>query len=90
MQVEQEGPLPATQTQFLAYNKRFKMPAESSFAHDGSLYYSFNSAGVHFVMLNSYMDYNASSDQYEWLLKDLATVDRRVTPWIVVSMHAPW
>lgn len=89
-EVEQEGPSPATQEQFLAYQKRFSMPAEASFAQDGNLYYSFDAAGVHFIMLNSYMDYNASSDQYGWLEKDLKAVDRKVTPWIVVSMHAPW
>lgn len=53
-------------------------------------YYSFDVAGVHFVMLNSYMDYNKTSAQYAWLVSDLASVDRTVTPWIVAAMHAPW
>mmetsp|Transcript_35078 Transcript_35078/g.105782 ORF Transcript_35078/g.105782 Transcript_35078/m.105782 type:complete len:462 (+) Transcript_35078:31-1416(+) len=89
-EVEQDGAPPATQTEFLAFQKRFKMPSEPSFAHDGNLYFSYDAAGVHFVMLNSYMDYNASSDQYTWLERDLKAVDRSVTPWVVVSMHAPW
>jgi hypothetical protein len=136
-EVEQDGAPPATQEEFVAFQKRFAMPSEASFAHNGmccqphfkstvctlhctirlpqnrprrtrsdamssahsalrhsipagNLYFSFNVAGVHFVMLNSYMDYNASSDQYGWLEKDLKAIDRTATPWVVVSMHAPW
>ena len=37
-----------------------------------------------------YGDYNASSVQYKWLAADLKAVDRSKTPWLVVSMHAPW
>ncbi|WVZ85531.1 hypothetical protein U9M48_032448 [Paspalum notatum var. saurae] len=33
---------------------------------------------------------HASSDQYRWLARDLAAVDRRATPWLVVLLHAPW
>lgn len=28
-------------------------------------------------------DFMEGSDQYEWLVKDLETVNRKVTPWIV-------
>lgn len=42
MSCQQEGPAPATQTPFLAFQNRFKMPFEDSNAPDGSLYYSFN------------------------------------------------
>lgn len=28
--------------------------------------------------------------RYAWLKKDLASVDRSRTPWLLVSMHAPW
>eukprot|EP00039_Didymoeca_costata_P023648 m.7800 g.7800 ORF g.7800 m.7800 type:complete len:463 (-) comp3776_c0_seq1:2950-4338(-) len=88
-EVEQEGPPPATQTEFLAYEKRMKMPSEAS-GGNGSLYYSFEIASAHFVMLNSYMDFNVSSPQYNWLKSDLAKVDRSKTPWLIVNMHAPW
>jgi hypothetical protein len=74
---------------FLAYMKRFKMPYE----HSGSptqLYYSYDVAGAHIVMLGSYADFEEGSEQYKWLEKDLAKVSRHVTPWIIVGMHAPW
>merc|ERR1719443_1035783 len=62
-EVEQDGPPPATQTEFLAYMSRFKMPWEESDADKNSLYYSFNYGATHWVMLNSYMDFNASTPQ---------------------------
>lgn len=66
------------------------MPAEASGAKEGNLYYSFEIGAVHFIMLNSYGDYNATSAQYKWLAADLKAVDRSKTPWLVASMHAPW
>jgi len=49
-EVEQDGALPATQTQFLAFNKRFKMPEGGN----DNLYYSFEVASAHIIHLNSY------------------------------------
>lgn len=30
------------------------------------------------------------NEQVDWLQKDLAAVDRNVTPWVVASIHRPW
>ncbi|KAF8121669.1 Metallo-dependent phosphatase-like protein [Boletus edulis] len=30
------------------------------------------------------------NEQYDWFEKDLASVDRDKTPWIVVGLHRPW
>eukprot|EP00912_Choanoflagellata_sp_UC4_P001889 UC4_evm9s1211 len=89
-EIEQEGPQPATQTEFLAYMSRFKMPWEESHGDRNSLYYSFNYGAAHWIMLNSYMDVDSSSPQYKWLLSDLQAVNKKVTPWLFVSFHAPW
>lgn len=35
-------------------------------------------------------DYTPGSAQYNWLLKDIASVDRVKTPWLIVNMHTPW
>jgi hypothetical protein len=56
----------------------------------GSAYFSFDAATVHVVMLNSYTFSNVTSLQYAWIEQDLASVDRKVTPWVVVVMHAPF
>lgn len=34
--------------------------------------------------------YSRSSEQYAWLHRDLAAVDRARTPWVIVVFHAPW
>ncbi|KAK1561873.1 hypothetical protein Q3G72_002342 [Acer saccharum] len=74
---------------FTAYNARWRMPFEES-GSGSNLYYSFDVAGVHVVMLGSYTDFDENSDQYKWLEADLKKVDRGRTPWIVVLIHAPW
>ncbi|KAE9590853.1 hypothetical protein Lal_00022999 [Lupinus albus] len=74
---------------FIAYNKRWKMPFEDS-GSDSNLYYSFDVAGVHVIMLGSYTDFDSKSNQYKWLQKDLENVIREKTPWVVVLIHAPW
>ncbi|KAL5740080.1 hypothetical protein ACOSQ2_029260 [Xanthoceras sorbifolium] len=74
---------------FTAYNARWRMPFEES-GSGSNLYYSFDVAGVHVIMLGSYTDFDQNSDQYKWLEADLKKIDRGRTPWIVVLIHAPW
>ncbi|PIA28311.1 hypothetical protein AQUCO_07200160v1 [Aquilegia coerulea] len=74
---------------FTSYNARWRMPFEES-GSDSNLYYSFEVAGVHVIMLGSYTDFESDSAQYMWLQADLAKIDRNRTPWIVVLIHAPW
>ncbi|KAM3689492.1 hypothetical protein ACB098_09G051900 [Castanea mollissima] len=74
---------------FTAYNARWRMPFEES-GSTTNLYYSFDVAGVHVIMLGSYTDFDFESPQYKWLEADLRKVDRKVTPWTVVIIHAPW
>jgi len=51
---------------FQSYNSRWKMPYEES-GSSSNLYYSFEVAGAHIIMLGSYTDYDEHSDQYNWL-----------------------
>lgn len=74
---------------FKAYNARWKMPYKES-GSTSNLYYSFNAFGSHVIMLGSYADFDADSDQYKWLEADLSKVDRTVTPWLIALIHAPW
>ncbi|KAJ0810874.1 putative Acid phosphatase [Helianthus annuus] len=74
---------------FIAYNARWRMPFEES-GSGSNLYYSFEVAGVHVIMLGSYTDFGPGSNQYQWLVSDLKKVDRNKTPWLVVLIHAPW
>ncbi|XP_075637785.1 purple acid phosphatase 22-like [Castanea sativa] len=74
---------------FVSYNSRWPMPHEES-GSTSNLYYSFEVAGTHIIMLGSYTDFDVDSAQYKWLKADLARVDRNKTPWILVLLHAPW
>lgn len=74
---------------FAAYSSRFAFPSEES-GSLSSFYYSFNAGGIHFIMLGAYISYDKSGHQYKWLEKDLANVDRSVTPWLVATWHPPW
>ena len=69
-------------------------------------WYSFEYGMVHVVMFNTETDFanapdgpgtilnggpfGAANQQLEFLEADLASVDRTVTPWIVVGGHRPW
>ena len=51
--------------------------------------YSYDQSLVHVVVLSTEHDMADGSPQHTWLEKDLAAVNRTVTPWIVVEMHRP-
>nr|AEE99725.1 PAPhy_b3 [Triticum aestivum] len=74
---------------FAAYSARFAFPSKESDSFS-PFYYSFDAGGIHFIMLAAYAAYSKSGEQYRWLEKDLAKVDRSVTPWLVAGWHAPW
>ncbi|KAK6230298.1 hypothetical protein QUC31_001816 [Theobroma cacao] len=68
---------------FQSYNARWKMSFKES-GTTSNLYYSFEVAEVHVIMLGFYTDYDELSDQYSWL-----KVDRKKTPFLVVLFHVP-
>lgn len=51
---------------FKSYNSRWSMPYKES-GSTSNLYYSFEVAGVHVLMLGSYTDFDVKSEQYGWL-----------------------
>jgi len=57
----------------------------------GAMYaYSFEQGPVHFAVVNSelYVD-GPQHKQLGWLEKDLMTVNRTLTPWVVLMFHSP-
>lgn len=58
--------LPLLGSEFRSFNARWRMPFEES-GSPSNLFYSFNVAGAHVVMLGSYTSYDEHSDQYSWL-----------------------
>ena len=57
----------------------------------GLQYYSWNAGPVHFISVNSfYVIYTKGFRLYDWVVADLAAINYAATPWVVVSLHAPW
>eukprot|EP00899_Mesostigma_viride_P010311 jgi/Mesvir1/19281/Mv10357-RA.1 len=52
-------------------------------------WYSLNYGNVHIVQLSSEHDCGPGSPQRAWLEKDLYSVDRCSTPWVVLTTHRP-
>lgn len=76
---------------FVAYQARYRMPFDASNPlQQGSLWWSMNVASAHIVFLSSYSPFEEGSDQFQWLTADLASIDKSVTPWTIVLLHAPW
>jgi acid phosphatase type 7 len=56
----------------------------------GNSFYAVKHGLLHMVVLNSYADCTPGSIQYEWLVTELETnIDRKLTPWLIVVLHAP-
>lgn len=58
---------------------------------DDALYYSFNAGPIHIINICSFFPggWGAQSAQNAWVDADLAAIDRAVTPWVMVMVHAP-
>ncbi|XP_066927057.1 uncharacterized protein [Clytia hemisphaerica] len=50
-------------------------------------WYSYDYGMVHFIMMSTEHDFSPESPQYTWLEKDLKSVDRTKTPWIIIGGH---
>jgi hypothetical protein len=84
---------------FTSYKKRFFMPGvleqENAGLTGGSgdnMYYSWNYGPAHFISLNSETAIdvgNFADENLEWAEKDLKSVDREATPWLIAYYHRP-
>jgi hypothetical protein len=68
------------------YFKRFHMPDQTTSKQSG-LWYSFNFGPIHFTVMSSEHNFLPGSDQYIWLENDLKSVNRDVTPWLIMTGH---
>ncbi|CAF1499345.1 unnamed protein product [Adineta steineri] len=83
--------------QQIPYSHRFNMPSNHSGGYLNT-WYSFNYAFIHVITISCETDFpNAPSGnlldnttQINWLINDLARVNRSVTPWVIVQCHRPW
>ena len=77
---------------FVAFKTRFGAAPYLSptFEDSQNLFYSWEVGAMHIIVLSSFSDYARGSPQMLFLEQDLARVNRSVTPWLIVGMHAPW
>ena len=60
-------------------------------AGTGLRYYSWEAGPVHYISVDSfYVLYGPLEPITKWVKEDLAAIDYSRTPWVVVSLHAPW
>ncbi len=63
--------------------RRFHSPSNGN----GIFWYSFDVGPVHVLFFSTEHDFSDTSPQYAWIEKDLRSVDRSITPWIIVGSH---
>jgi Icc-related predicted phosphoesterase len=56
----------------------------------GNSFHSIQLGLVKAILLNTYTSSMPGSHQYEWLVNELETVDRSISPWIIVLLHGPF
>ena len=64
---------------------RFHMPDNGN----AVWWYSFEYGLAHYTVFSTEHDFRSGSRQYAWLEKDLQSVDRRSTPWLILAGHRP-
>mgnify|MGYP006106652641 CR=1 FL=1 len=72
--------------EFAPYEHRFDSDGQ---AESEIFWYSRNVPGVHMVFMSTEHDYEPGSTQYAWLEQDLSSVNRDVTPFVIVYGHKP-
>ncbi|KAH0916462.1 hypothetical protein HID58_030908 [Brassica napus] len=77
------------------YSMRFNMPGNSSeptgtkAPPTRNLYYSYDVGSVHFVYISTETNFLRGGRQYEFVKRDLESVNREKTPFVVVQGHRP-
>ncbi|CAK9178859.1 unnamed protein product, partial [Ilex paraguariensis] len=63
------------------YETYFPMPTPAK----DKPWYSIEQGSVHFTVISTEHDWSKNSEQYEWMNKDMAAVDRSKTPWLIFT-----
>lgn len=69
----------------VAYESYFPMPTPAK----DKPWYSIEQGSVHFVVISTEHAWYPNSEQYQWMSKDMASVDRSRTPWVIFTGHRP-
>ncbi|KJE96334.1 calcineurin-like phosphoesterase [Capsaspora owczarzaki ATCC 30864] len=75
---------------FTAYNYRFRMPYAESNSPGLNLFWSYSHSYVRLVLLSTETDFSVGSAQYNWFIKEMESVNRTQTPWLILMYHRPF
>ncbi|PIN03055.1 Purple acid phosphatase [Handroanthus impetiginosus] len=67
------------------YETYFPMPTPGQ----DKPWYSIEQGPVHFIVMSTEHNWSVNSEQYQWMNKDMAAVDRTRTPWLIFAGHRP-
>ncbi|EPS66676.1 hypothetical protein M569_08099, partial [Genlisea aurea] len=70
----------------VAYETYFPMPTQGF----DKPWYSIEQGPVHFTIISTEHDWSPGSEQYQWMTADMASVDRKRTPWLIFQGHRPF
>lgn len=73
---------------FKPFQHRYVTPYLAS-KSTSPLWYAIRIASAHIIVLSSYSAYGKYTPQWVWLRNEMKRVDRKLTPWLIVLMHAP-
>ncbi|KAM7262532.1 hypothetical protein ACFE04_000215 [Oxalis oulophora] len=65
------------------YETYFQMPTQGK----DKPWYSIEQGPIHFTLISTEHDWSNSSEQYQWMKNDMASVDRSKTPWLIFAGH---
>jgi predicted phosphodiesterase len=72
----------------VVYDTRFPM-VRSNVKFPDRLWYSFEIGYAHYIVIDTEHDFRVGSAQHAFIVKDLESVNRTRTPWIIVAGHRP-
>ncbi|KAK4592122.1 hypothetical protein RGQ29_016566 [Quercus rubra] len=67
------------------YETYFPMPTPAK----DKPWYSIDQGSIHFTVISTEHNWSPNSEQYQWMTKDMASVDRSRTPWLIFTGHRP-
>lgn len=67
------------------YETYFPMPTSAK----DKPWYSIEQGSVHFTVISTEHAWSENSEQYVWMQKDMASVNRQKTPWLIFMGHRP-
>ena len=77
------------QEAWLPYFSRWPQPHKHSHSTN-PCYYGIEVGKATIISLCSFVDYEPNSIQYNWAAMFMSSINRRRTPWVIMTTHMPW